>query len=190
LNIPEANTKVTIPTVIANDRYEEAFQVFVKVHAESSDQADMNSVHAEFELIRAQIIHEKHNAVRFLDLFTHKTLRRRTLVGFLTLLGGQAAGTQVVNSKSTPYNVTERYPPTPQTWNQSFDQIWRDRVQITAHLSTRHLAMMAPRLCLYSAAGSQRSPSGILSTPPSLINLEEGRFSVRISRTVKLLHAC
>ncbi|KAK7905615.1 hypothetical protein LTR67_000338 [Exophiala xenobiotica] len=84
--------------LIANDRYEEAFQVFVKVHAESSDQADMNSVHAEFELIRAQIIHEKHNAVRFLDLFTHKTLRRRTLVGFLTLLGGQAAGTQVVNN--------------------------------------------------------------------------------------------
>ncbi|KAJ9501185.1 hypothetical protein H2202_002979 [Exophiala xenobiotica] len=94
----QANTKGKIPTVIANDRYEEAFQVFVKVHAESSDQADMNSVHAEFELIRAQIIHEKHNAVRFLDLFTHKTLRRRTLVGFLTLLGGQAAGTQVVNN--------------------------------------------------------------------------------------------
>lgn len=51
-------------TVIANDRREEAFQGFLDSHAESADPEDMASVHAEFELIHAQIIHEKHNAVR------------------------------------------------------------------------------------------------------------------------------
>ena len=86
--------------MIANDRYEEAFQGFIDSHAESADPDDMTSVHAEFELIRAQIIHEKHNAVKFSDLFANKTLRRRTMVGFLTMIGGQAAGTQVVNSMS------------------------------------------------------------------------------------------
>lgn len=52
----------------------------------------------EFQLLHAQILQEKHMPAGFKDLFTHPSLRKRTLIGFLCLFGSQAAGTQVINN--------------------------------------------------------------------------------------------
>lgn len=49
-------------------------------------------------MLHAQILQEKQNSIKFKDLFVNPTLRKRTVIGFLSLFGSQAAGTQVINN--------------------------------------------------------------------------------------------
>jgi hypothetical protein len=93
-------TMLKMYLVVANERIEEAYIIFKSARAEASNPTGDRVIRAEFSLLHAQIVHEKHNAVSFKDFLTHPSLRRRTLAGVLTLFGGQAAGTQVINSKN------------------------------------------------------------------------------------------
>jgi hypothetical protein len=85
--------------VLLSDRVEEAFVMFKLAHSASNESEGSAAVDEAFRLLHSQIVHEKHSNVKFRHLFTQPTLRKRTLIGFLTLFGGQAAGTQVINSR-------------------------------------------------------------------------------------------
>ncbi|RFU72858.1 mfs transporter, sp family, sugar:h+ symporter [Trichoderma arundinaceum] len=73
-------------------------KMFREAHSASHEAEENNAVDHEFLLLNAQIVMEKDQSVAFRDLFTRPSLRRRVLIGFLTLFGSQAAGTQVINN--------------------------------------------------------------------------------------------
>ncbi|KEF54229.1 uncharacterized protein A1O9_09395 [Exophiala aquamarina CBS 119918] len=84
--------------LLLKDRLGEAHLMFKMAHSASHELEVDAAVNQEFQLLRSQILQEKRNAVGFKDLFLDPTLRKRTLLDFLTLFGGQAAGTQVINN--------------------------------------------------------------------------------------------
>ena len=91
--------------LIDHDRMEEAYVAFGKVRAESSDDmiGDELAIRAEFDLLYGQIKHERSEEHTFADLFKKKSMRKRCIIGFLTLFGCQATGTLVINSKIGAY---------------------------------------------------------------------------------------
>lgn len=89
----------TLDLVIMKDRVEDAFVSYTSTRA-AAESDGANEAQDQFNLMHAQIVHERNNAKSFVDLFTHPTLRYRCMVGFLTLFAGQATGTQVINSRS------------------------------------------------------------------------------------------
>lgn len=80
---------------------EEAYASFKAVRAESSDTMlnDEMAICSEFDLIRRQLLHEKQEAVSFIDLFKQPSLRKRCIIGWLTMFGAQGTATLVINSK-------------------------------------------------------------------------------------------
>lgn len=66
------------------------------------ENANEEALRNEFQLLRAQLIHEKHNAVSFIELFRRPSLRKRCMIGFLTMFGAQGTATLVINSMSLP----------------------------------------------------------------------------------------
>jgi hypothetical protein len=85
--------------VLSQDRVEDAYKSFVMARAEAASVEDTPAVKAEFELLHLQLIHEKQNAVAFVDLFLQPHLRKRCIVGFLTMFGAQGTATLVINSE-------------------------------------------------------------------------------------------
>jgi hypothetical protein len=81
---------------------EEAYASFKTVRAESSDSIldDEMAIRAEFELLHRQLMHERQEAVTFIDLFKQPSLRKRCIIGWLTMFGAQGTATLVINSKS------------------------------------------------------------------------------------------
>lgn len=84
-------------TVLLKDRVEDALEMFNRAYL-GRDIINETAENTEFQLLHAQIAQEKHLPAGFKDLFTHPSLRKRTLIGFLCLFGSQAAGTQVINN--------------------------------------------------------------------------------------------
>lgn len=83
--------------MLLKDRVEDALEMFNRAHL-GHDNTNETAENTEFQLLHAQIAEEKHMPAGFKDLFTHPSLRKRTLLGFLCLFGSQAAGTQVINN--------------------------------------------------------------------------------------------
>lgn len=81
------------------DRVEDAWISYASTRAESTHAEGAGASREEFNLMHAQIIHERATAKSFVDLFTHRTLRYRCIIGFATLFAGQATATQVINSR-------------------------------------------------------------------------------------------
>ncbi|CAG9992928.1 unnamed protein product, partial [Clonostachys byssicola] len=82
--------------LLLNDRADEAHRIFYQAQpAHNTHEVADNS---EFELLQRQIMQEKTYPTAFSDLFTNPGMRKRTLLGFLSLFGSQAAGTQVINN--------------------------------------------------------------------------------------------
>jgi hypothetical protein len=86
-------------TVIAHDRVEDALIAFKRTAAESSDPDDETAIQAEFNLIVAQINHERENKTSFMELMKRPSMRLRFFLGFITMFGFQSTGTNVINSK-------------------------------------------------------------------------------------------
>jgi hypothetical protein len=84
--------------VLAQDRVEEAYKSFLMARAETADAHDTPTIQAEFDLLHLQLVHEKENAVSFADLFRQPHLRKRCIVGWLTMFGAQGTATLVINS--------------------------------------------------------------------------------------------
>ena len=88
--------------VLDHDRVDEAYQSFRKVRAESSDSVIDHDdvVRTDFAMLQGQILHERLNAVTFIDLFKQPSLRKRCIIGWLTMFGAQGTATLVINSMS------------------------------------------------------------------------------------------
>ncbi|KAK6364416.1 hypothetical protein LTS17_012181 [Exophiala oligosperma] len=84
--------------LLLKDRIDEARRMFHRAHSASHESEGNAAVDHEFHQLHAQILQEKHKSVAFKDLILESSLRKRTLLGFLTLFGCQAAGTQVINN--------------------------------------------------------------------------------------------
>ncbi|KAK3696007.1 hypothetical protein LTR37_018225 [Vermiconidia calcicola] len=81
--------------LIDHDRVEEAFKAFHATHAESSTD---KSSEIEFEKLRQQIRMEENEPKAFKDLWLRPSLRKRCIVGFLTLFAAQGSATLVINN--------------------------------------------------------------------------------------------
>lgn len=88
-------------TVLAQDRVEDAFRSFWLTQADG-ESVNEETLQHEFRLLRAQLNHEKHNAVGFIELFKRPSLRKRCAIGWLTMFGAQGTATLVINSKLLP----------------------------------------------------------------------------------------
>lgn len=86
--------------MLDHDRVNEAYQSFQRVHAENSDSTTDHDdvVRAAFTLLQGQILHEKLNTLTFMDLFRQPSLRKRCIIGWLTMFGAQGTATLVTNS--------------------------------------------------------------------------------------------
>ncbi|KIX99687.1 uncharacterized protein Z520_04322 [Fonsecaea multimorphosa CBS 102226] len=84
--------------LLDHDRYEEAFESFKRVRAESSDAFlnDEAAIRADFAILREQIIFEKQQQLSFWDLFRLPHYRKRLIVGFITMVAPQVTGTQII----------------------------------------------------------------------------------------------
>lgn len=80
---------------------DEAYKSFKTTRAETTDSilSDEVAIRAEFDLLHGQLIHEKQNHIGFLDLFRHRSLRKRCIIGFITMFGAQGTATLVINSE-------------------------------------------------------------------------------------------
>jgi hypothetical protein len=88
--------------VLEVDRIDQAYEAFKTVRGESSDAIleDEGAIRADFDLLRGQLLHEKQEAVSFIDLFKRPSLRKRCIVGWITMFGAQGTATLVINSTS------------------------------------------------------------------------------------------
>ena len=86
--------------LLEQDRTDEAYVAFKTVHAESTAAiaGDDAAIRAEFSFLQAQLVQEKREALSFLDLFRRPAMRKRCIVGFLTMFGAQGTATLVINS--------------------------------------------------------------------------------------------
>jgi hypothetical protein len=86
---------------------DEAYKSFKTTRAETTDSilTDEVAIRAEFDLLHGQLIHEKQNHIGFMDLFRHKSLRKRCIIGFITMFGAQGTATLVINSESMSHFV-------------------------------------------------------------------------------------
>ncbi|EXJ68734.1 uncharacterized protein A1O5_08528 [Cladophialophora psammophila CBS 110553] len=102
--------------LLDHDRFEEAFESFKRVRAETSDAflSDEAALRADFAVLREQIIFEKQQQLSFWDLFRLPHYRKRLIVGFITMVAPQVTGTQIIYNygsqlyKSLGFNTLEQ----------------------------------------------------------------------------------
>lgn len=89
--------------LLDHDRIEDAYKSFKAVRAETNDAIlnDEMAIQAEFNLLQGQLRHEKLEELSLLDLFRRPSMRKRCIVGWLTMFGAQGTATLVINSKSS-----------------------------------------------------------------------------------------
>jgi hypothetical protein len=83
-------------SVLTRDRVEDAYQAFLLTQGES----DESTARSQFDQLHAQLVHEKQNGVKLIELFRRPTLRKRCLIGWLTMFGAQGTATLVINSRN------------------------------------------------------------------------------------------
>jgi GNAT superfamily N-acetyltransferase len=77
--------------LIWNDRLDEAWVVIQRVHHDPSNPTD-TAAHAEFIQIKAQVEHDKQFKATYLQMFTHPSWRRRTILAILVIFAVGSAG--------------------------------------------------------------------------------------------------
>lgn len=87
--------------VIMKNRVDEALEAFKATRSETSDTLleDEEGLRADFEHLHRQTMHELEHAVPFKQFLVQKSLRKRCIIGFLTMFGAQCTATIVINSK-------------------------------------------------------------------------------------------
>lgn len=83
------------------NRVDEALQAYKATRSESSDVllTDEEGLRADFEHLHRQTVHELRHVVPFKRFLVQKSLRKRCIIGFLTMFGAQCTATIVINSK-------------------------------------------------------------------------------------------
>jgi len=98
--------------VIMKNRVEDALMAFKATRSESSDEllTDEEGLRADFEHLRRQTMHELEHVVPFKRFLVQKSLRKRCIIGFLTMFGAQCTATIVINSKYyAAINMSNRF---------------------------------------------------------------------------------
>lgn len=87
--------------LLDHDRVEDAYKSFKAVRAENTDNLANNegAILAEFNLLQGQLLHEKQEELSLFDLFRRPSMRKRCIIGWLTMFGAQGTATLVINSK-------------------------------------------------------------------------------------------
>lgn len=81
--------------MLTNDQIDAAYESFVSTR----DTSDDSELQAEFDFMKEQIKLEQQNPTSFKDMFVQPGLRKRCIIGWLTMFGAQGTGTLVINSK-------------------------------------------------------------------------------------------
>ncbi|KEF56198.1 uncharacterized protein A1O9_07779 [Exophiala aquamarina CBS 119918] len=86
--------------LLDHDRVEDAYKSFKTVRAETTDNIANNegALLAEFNLLQGQLLHEKQEELSLLDLFRRPSMRKRCIIGWLTMFGAQGTATLVINN--------------------------------------------------------------------------------------------
>jgi hypothetical protein len=74
---------------------------FKKMHNFGANDAHDRAVEEEFFLLNSQVLHELKHQIPFKDFWLIPSLRKRCIVGWLTLAAAQGTGTLVINSKTS-----------------------------------------------------------------------------------------
>lgn len=82
----------------SHGKAEQAEKVMVALHRDHSDPSD-SFAHREFDLMKAQIDYEMETKKTILQHLKTPSMRRRFLLGFLTMSGTQFSGLLVILSK-------------------------------------------------------------------------------------------
>ncbi|KKA17049.1 hypothetical protein T310_9327 [Rasamsonia emersonii CBS 393.64] len=84
--------------LLTQDRVEDAYRAFVLTHGDNGTSSDDSTVRSQFDQLHAQLLHEKRNGVSLVELFKRPTLRKRCVIGWLTMFGAQGTATLVINN--------------------------------------------------------------------------------------------
>ncbi|KAL1966953.1 hypothetical protein VTN77DRAFT_3697 [Rasamsonia byssochlamydoides] len=84
--------------LLTQDRVEDAYRAFLFTHGGQETKSDESTVRSQFDQLHAQLIHEKQNGVRLVELCRRPTLRKRCVIGWLTMFGAQGTATLVINN--------------------------------------------------------------------------------------------
>ncbi|VUC26575.1 unnamed protein product [Clonostachys rosea] len=83
--------------LVENNQHERAEVILKRIYRDASD-PNNHAANVEFAQIRAQVEVERHLPSSWSALFTIPHYRKRTFIGFTTLLAGQLTGTTVINN--------------------------------------------------------------------------------------------
>ncbi|KPM38696.1 hypothetical protein AK830_g7864 [Neonectria ditissima] len=86
--------------LLTKDRAVEAYAAYKMTRAETTDDIITNesAIREEFDHLHGQLIQQQREAISFLDLFKRPSMRKRCIIGFLTMFGAQATATIVINN--------------------------------------------------------------------------------------------
>ncbi|KAK5047302.1 hypothetical protein LTR84_006824 [Exophiala bonariae] len=86
--------------LIMRNRVDEALEAFKATRAETSDVllSDEEGLRQDFEHLHRQTMHELQHVVPFKRFLVQKSLRKRCIIGFLTMFGAQCTATIVINN--------------------------------------------------------------------------------------------
>ncbi|KAK5701132.1 hypothetical protein LTR17_022854 [Elasticomyces elasticus] len=80
--------------VLTKDRIDEAFLAFSRVRESSSD----NDLQSDFALLTEHVRFETHETPSWMDFARQPGLRKRCIIGWLTMFGAQGTATLVINN--------------------------------------------------------------------------------------------
>lgn len=78
-----------------NDRPEDALKVLIKLHSGGSS-TDHTFAENEYRILKAQIDFESQSRTTILDMMRRPPLRKRLIIGFITMFATQCIGTLVI----------------------------------------------------------------------------------------------
>jgi hypothetical protein len=88
------------PQVLWRDRSDEAWAITERLHHDPKDPSQL-AAREEFYQMKLQIEHDRSQDTSMWYMFKKPSLRRRILLGCGVLLGGQACGPLVINSRTS-----------------------------------------------------------------------------------------
>lgn len=91
--------------MLTKDRPEDALLAFKACRTESGPRNDEDAIADEFHLLHMQVMVEMKEFVPLKEFFTRPALRKRCIIGFLTMVGAQSTGSIVINSESLQSTV-------------------------------------------------------------------------------------
>jgi hypothetical protein len=85
--------------VYKTNKHEQALKVLCDLHRDRQDEND-TFARREFNLMKIQMDHESESSLTVCQMLKAPSMRKRLVIGFVTMAGGQLTGSLVVLSES------------------------------------------------------------------------------------------